>query len=140
MGGFHPERIDPATWPAIFAVLEPGIARGDYLVTELVDELVDNTAQLWVLRKGGDPVAAAVSELVETPVGRIVHGRLCAGKGMASWVDDLIACIRSHAERVGAFKITVDGRSGWRRVLESRGWRLEAVTMALPLKVETVYG
>lgn len=131
---FAPERIDPATWPAIHAVLAPGIARGDYTVTELVDELVDNTAQLWVMRKGGDPIAAAVSELVQTPAGLIVHGRLCAGRGMAGWVDDLIACIRAHADQVGAFKITVDGRAGWERVLGARGWKREAITMALPLK------
>lgn len=133
---FAPERIDTATWPAIFAVLQPGIARGDYTVAELVDELVDNTAQLWVLRKGGDPVAAAVSELVQTPLGLTVHGRLCAGRGMASWVDDLIGCIRAHAEQVGAHEITVDGRFGWARVLGARGWKRKAITMALPLKTK----
>ncbi len=131
---FRPERIDPATWPAIHALLEPGIARGDYTVVELVDELVDNTAQLWVHRKGGDPVAAAVSEVVSTPLGLVVHGRLCAGKGMAEWVDDLIACIRGHAEMMGAVEITVDGRAGWERVLGARGWKRKAVTMALPVR------
>lgn len=130
---FVPERIAPATWPAIHALLAPGIARGDYSTEELIDELLANTAQLWVLRKGGDPVAAAVSEVVEVPLGRIVHGRLCAGRGMASWVDDLIASISQFAERVGAFKITVDGRAGWRRVLEARGWRLASVTMEMPV-------
>jgi hypothetical protein len=130
---FVPEHIHPDTWPAIHAVLAPGIARGDYTTAELVDELIENTAQLWVLRKGGDPIAAAVSELVETPLGRIVHGRLCAGTGMPLWIDDLIATIRGFAEEVGAYRITVDGRAGWRTVLESRGWRLASVTMALDL-------
>lgn len=133
---FAPERIDVATWPAIYAVLEPGIARGDYTAAELVDELVDNTAQLWVLRKGGDPIAAAVSELVQTPAGPIVHGRLCAGRGMNAWVDDLISCIRDHAAVVGAIEITVDGRAGWERVLRARGWQRKSVTMALPLKMK----
>ncbi len=133
---FRPERIDPATWPAIYAILAPGIARGDYTARELVDELIDNTAQLWVLRKGGDPIAAAVSELVQSPAGLTVHGRLCAGRGMASWVDDLIDCIRAHAEVVGASEITVDGRFGWARVLGARGWKRKAITMALPLETK----
>lgn len=133
---FAPERIHPSTWPAIFAVLEPGMRHADYTASDLVNDLVDNLAQLWVLRKGGDPIAAAVSELVPTPTGLVVHGRLCAGERMGEWVDDLIACIRAHAERVGATRIEIDGRSGWKRVLGRRGWGVARITMALPIETK----
>jgi hypothetical protein len=78
-----PEAIDIETWPAIYAVLEPAIRRGDCTVAEIIDELIANTAQLWVLRKGGDPVAVAVSELAPSPqAGSFMcassRGRTCA--------------------------------------------------------------
>lgn len=127
---FHPEPINADSWPAIFALLKPAIEHGaDATVTELIDDLLANNAQLWVKRKGGDPIAAAVSELNRTPRGHIVHGRLLAGKGMALWVDELIDCIAEHARYVGAIGITITGRKGWSRVLSRRGWRERAVVM-----------
>lgn len=128
---FAPENIHPGTWPALHALLAPAIKHGnDSTVAELIDELLAHTAQLWVKRtKGGDPIAVAVSELVPTPSGPLVHGRLLAGRGMALWVDELIACISDHGRYVGAIGISITGRKGWVRVLGKRGWKERAVTM-----------
>ncbi len=133
---FRPEPIDAATWPAIFAILRPAIERTTTVepVAELIDELLSHRAQLWVSRtEGGDPIAAAVSELIRTPKGHLVNGRLLAGKGMALWVDDLIACIAEHAAYVGAIGIRITGRKGWAKVLGDRGWRERAVVMEMEL-------
>jgi hypothetical protein len=128
---FAPEPIHADTWPAIFAILKPAIERsGDATVASLIDDLLSHEAQLWVKRsEGGDPIAAAVSELERTPRGLLVHGRLLAGKGMAHWVDDLIACIAEHGKYVGAIGIKISGRKGWVRVLSARGWRVRDYVM-----------
>jgi hypothetical protein len=133
-----PEAIDIETWPAIYAVLEPAIRRGDCTVAEIIDELIANTAQLWVLRKGGDPVAVAVSELAPSPSGRFVHVRLVAGKDMRSWLDELIECMTFHALKQNAVGISCEGRDGWERVLGSRGWKRRSITMALAFEPEAV--
>lgn len=129
---FRPEEIDPATWPAIFAILRPAIERTTTTepVADLIDELLSHRAQLWVSRtEGGDPIAAAVSELIRTPRGHLVNGRLLAGRGMGLWLDDLIACIAEHAAYVGAIGIQITGRKGWARVLARRGFRERAIVM-----------
>lgn len=133
-----PETIHIDTWPLIYAVLEPAIRRSDSSVTELIDELIGQTAQLWVLRKGGDPQAAAVSELDSTPSGPFVHVRLVSGKDMDSWLDSLIECMTFHALNRGAIGISCEGRSGWERVLGKRGWKRRSITMALAFEPEAV--
>lgn len=133
-----PETIHIDTWPQIYAVIEPAIRRGDFTVAELIDELISCSAQLWVLRKGGDPVAAAVSELDSTPSGPFVHVRLLSGKGMASWLDGLIECLTFHALNRGAVGISCEGRSGWERILGRRGWKRRSITMALAFEPEAV--
>lgn len=125
---FTPERIDPSTWPPIFRLLEPAMQRCGSTAIELVDELVSGTAQLWVLRKGGDPVAAAVSELLPSPSGMVVHGRLLAG----GHVDEAVETVTHHAREVGAVAVRIEGRRGWERRL--KGWRRAAVVMELPLE------
>lgn len=134
---FAPEPIRSETWPAIFAILKPAIERSnDATVAELIDDLLSSNAQLWVKRepKGGDPVAAAVSELERSPRGLLVHGRLLAGQGMAHWVDELIACISEHAKYIGAVGIKISGRKGWVRVLSARGWRVRDYVMETKLE------
>lgn len=131
---FKPEPIAATTWPAIFAVLKPAIEHGnDATVASLIDDLLAGNAQLWVKRENEGPVAVAVSELVRTPRGYVVHGRLLAGRGMARWVDELITCIAEHARYVGAVGISITGRKGWVRVLGSRGWSERAVVMECTL-------
>lgn len=128
---FAPEVINADTWPAIFALLKPAIELGgDATVAELIDDLIANNAQLWVKRsEGGDPIAAGVSELVKTPRGYMVHGRLLAGRDMVNWLDELIACIAEHAGYVGAVGISLTGRRGWVRVLRNRGFATRAIVL-----------
>lgn len=127
-----PESIDSNTWAPISALLAPAVEQGgEETVTTLIDELLANTAQLWVLRKGGDPIAVAVTELVNSPAGPVVHGRYLAGHGMADWIDDLVETIASHARSIGARGIEIKGRPGWARMLGARGWRHRATVMAL---------
>jgi hypothetical protein len=136
---FAPEHIHADTWPPIFAVLRPAMLRAGYTSTELIDDLLSGDAQLWVLRKGGDPIAAAVSQLVIEPEGKIVKGHLLANPhGLRGAVEDAIACVTDHAKAMGAVGIEVTGRPGWLRRLKSKGWRQKAVTMRLDLVPEGV--
>lgn len=131
---WQPETIDTITWPAISAVLLPAVEEGgEETLASLIDELILNTAQLWVLRKGGDPVAVAVTELANSPGGPVVHGRYLAGHGMADWIDDLVATIATHARVIGARGIEIKGRPGWAKVLGAKGWRHRATVMTMEL-------
>lgn len=124
---FAREPLTADNWPAAFRLLEPAMKRCGSTPEELIDQFLDGTADLWILRKGGDPVAAAMSEVVETPQGKLVHGRLLGG----GYVDEAIAAVRAHAREVGAKTVRIEGRMGWKRKLESRGWRQAGVIMEL---------
>jgi len=128
---FCPEPLDPATWPAICALLRPAIERGgDTTIPELIDELLSGHAQLWVKRDDAGPVAAAVTTL---HTDRTVHCQLLGGHGIHDWVDDLIASVEAVARPVGVEAFTIEGRVGWERFLGRRGWRKKKVVMELML-------
>ena len=136
---FAPETISVDTWPAIFPVLESAMKRAGYSAPELIDDLLSGHAQLWVLREGGDPKAAAVSQVVTEPDGLVVKGLILANPhGLRSAVDDAVSCVTRHAREVGAVAIDITGRAGWLRKLSAKGWRQSAVTMRLALEPEGV--
>lgn len=128
---FKPEPLDPATWPQIHALLLPAIEHGgDTTTHELIDQLLSGHAQLWVKREDGDPIAVAVTTL---HTDRTVHCQLLGGKGLAMWMDELIAAVAKVARPVGVVAFTINGRVGWERLLGARGWRKKAVVMELTL-------
>jgi hypothetical protein len=125
---FAPENIHPDSWPQIYAIIAPALARAGTSASDLIDELLANTAQLWVKRGGSDQVlAAAITELLSSPDGVFVHGRILAGK--ASDIDQAIAVVTHHARMIGAKGIRIEGRNGWERILSAKGWTRRAVVM-----------
>ena len=126
---FAPETIDVATWPKIYALLAPEIERQGITVTEVIDELLTNTAQLWVLRRGGDPYAVGVSRLEQTSKGLMVRAWLLAGEQMEDWLGDLILTVARKASEVGAVGFRLEGRPGWGPTLRKRGFKTQAVVM-----------
>ena len=126
---FAPETIDVTTWPAIYEVLKPEIERQGLSVTEVIDELLSNTAQLWVMRRGGDPYAVGVSRLEETGKGRMVRAWLLAGQHMDDWLGDFILTVGRKASEVGAVGFRLEGRPGWSPTLRKRGFKMSSVVM-----------
>lgn len=130
---FRRELPAPENWPAIHALLRPAIAHGgDTDVIELIDDLLDARAQLWVKRSGGPdnpPLAAAVT----TVSGTSLHCQLLGGRGMNDWLDELIDTVAACARPRGIKRFTMEGRSGWKRVLAQKGWRQRRIAMELEL-------
>lgn len=128
------EPIDPATWPGIYALLEPAIEQSDTTARGLIDDLLAGDAQLWTWR---DPElrGACITELIDGPRGRSLHCSLLAGHDFEEWADQLIEGILIQARPLGVQSVTVEGRLGWERALGKRGWKRKAVIMELRLGV-----
>lgn len=122
---FAREPIDAATWPQIHALLAPALQVTGESAADLIDLLLANTNQLWVKREGGDPTAAAVSE-IEPPETLCI--RLLGGKDIASWIDEAVATIAHEAPAV-ASKIRVEVSPGLERVLREHGFTRARVVM-----------
>jgi hypothetical protein len=117
------EPISIETWPQIYALLAPAMERTGEHVSSLIDLLLANRNQLWVKREGGDPVAAAVSE-IEPPSTLCI--RLMGGKNIASWIDEAVAAIEANAPGT---KVRVEVIPALERVLREHGFRKSKVEM-----------
>lgn len=123
------EHIHIDTWPEIYPLLAPAMALTGETPAELIDLLLSHHNQLWVLRKGGDPIAAAVSELETTSKGLLVHVRLMGGEGMAGWVQEAVRTITHSAHQQGAVGVRVEVIPALERVLRERGFKRAKIIM-----------
>lgn len=122
---FARERINAGTWPQIHALLAPALERTGENVSDLIDLLLADRNQLWVKREGGDPKAAAVSEL-EPPDTLCI--RLLGGKDMTSWIDEAMETI-AHEAKCVASKVRVEVIPGLERVLREHGFTKTKILM-----------
>jgi hypothetical protein len=121
---FLREPIHIDTWPQIHALLAPALALTGEGVSSLIDLLLTGQNQLWVLREGGDPIAAAVAE----DEGGVLCIRLMGGKDMIRWIGDAVNTIRLQAQEK---QVRVEVVPGLERVLRERGFRKSKVVMEL---------
>jgi hypothetical protein len=130
---WQPEHIDIETWPAVYALLAPALDETGENVSELIDLLISHGNQLWVNREGGDPTAAAVTELETVCGSPCICVRLMGGEKMASWVREAVNVIGREARSVGATKVRVEVIPALERVLRERGFKRSKVAMDLPI-------
>jgi hypothetical protein len=130
---FRAEQIDIETWPAVYALLAPALDVSGEPVSELIDLLLSHSNQLWVNREGGDPVAAAVSELETISGAPCLCIRLLGGKNIASWINEAVNIIGREARVVGATRVRVEVVPGLERVLREKGFRKAKVAMEMPV-------
>jgi hypothetical protein len=121
---FIREPIHIDTWPAIHALIAPALDLTGENVSSLIDLLLSGQNQLWVLREGGDPTAAAVSE----DDGETLCIRLMGGKDIVRWIGDAVNTIRLEAH---GKHVRVEVVPGLERVLRERGFRKSKVVMEL---------
>lgn len=122
---FVREPITADTWPALHALLAPALTLTGESASDLIDLLLANRSQLWVKWEGGDPVAAAVSEI--EPAGTLCI-RLLGGRHIAAWIDEAIEAIARHAPEV-ASRVRVEVSPGMERVLREHGFSRARVVM-----------
>jgi hypothetical protein len=109
-------------WPWI----EPHIRAGcEAVTTENTPEFVKEEALadrrvLWVIFDTDDPfpflAAFATGERI-TNRGRVVFIDVIGGRNRGCWLTTCLAELEAQAKAMGAVKIEIEGRRGWRRVL-----------------------
>lgn len=110
-----PERIDEV-WPHVESFLGAACARsGDWTLEALRGALDSVEMLLWVLWDGEKLRAAAVTEVVIVPRGKICRIVACGGARAVPWPQAL-APIEAYARAIGCKAMRIDGRCGWRRV------------------------
>jgi len=107
--------VTPQTWAACRDWLLPALQAEDGDEAALRAEIHSGRAQLWA----GEG-AAVVSQCVEASTGRSLHIWL-AGGALAG-VLALRPGIEAWARGLGCEAITIEGRTGWARVLRAHGY------------------
>ena len=94
---------------------------------DIVDGIISGHMQLWVGESG-----CAVTEILVYPNKKILHVFLAGGK-MGHGIDQIMDMHDSaveFAKRENCQGMTVSGRAGWKKMLQSRGWKQQFVTLA----------
>jgi hypothetical protein len=84
--------------------------------------LAHGDMQMWTAGTPEDGVkAVAITEIIDTPEGRIAGVPIVAGDDLAAWID-YAETIETWAKLNGCDWLQGQGRKGWRRVLKRYGW------------------
>lgn len=108
--------MTPQTWTACRSWLLPALRPEDGDEAALKAEILSGKAQLWAGEAG-----ALVTQCVEGAHGRSLHVWLAGGR-----LDTILALrpgIEAWARGLGCLCVTIEGRSGWARVLRTHGYR-----------------
>ena len=94
---------------------------------DIVDGVMSGHMQLWSGANG-----CAVTEILVYPNKKILHVFLAGGaKGHGiDQITDMHDSAVEFAKRENCQGMTVSGRAGWKKILASRGWKQQFVTLA----------
>lgn len=105
-------------WRDIGRLLHRAVERGGNDWAEVVAQLDDGRAQLWLGLEDGEPVVAGVSRLD----GDTLEIWLVGGTVLSGFIPNLETVVEA-ATQAGARRGTITGRKGWQRVLRPYGWQ-----------------
>ena len=109
----------------IQSALDKGGDTHDFI--DIVDGVISGHMQLWSGASG-----CAVTEILVYPNKKILHVFLAGGdqghgiEQITDMHDDAV----NWAKAQGCQGMSISGRKGWKKVLESRGWRQQFTTLA----------
>lgn len=117
-------KVDEATWARCAPLLRQALdeAGNTHTLADVRAEIEADRAELWVSLN-----SVAVTEVLEYPRVKVLHVWLAAGA-----LDEILAgdtAIERFARHVGASRLTVSGRPGWKKALAGRGYTARAVQL-----------
>lgn len=84
------------------------------------------------LRLHSLPNSVIVTEVINYPQGRYLHGFLAAGD--LDEITEEVRKLESTATQLGCVGVSIAGRPGWKRVFNKLGWKPSVVVMSKNLK------
>jgi|TARA_R100000951_G_scaffold90672_1_gene78968 hypothetical protein len=93
---------------------------------DIVDGIISGNMQLWLGANG-----CAITEIVVYPNKKVLHVFLAGGdKGLGiEQITDMHDDAIEFGKQQGCVGMTVTGRKGWKKVLQSRGWSEQFTTL-----------
>lgn len=104
------------------ALLAKAIRRGPHTADEIQDAVKAGRMQVWPGQR-----SVAITQIFDRPGKKVCHV-LCAAGDIAE-LEQMEQAAAIWAKAQGCTAMTQNGRRGWRRILNKRGWRETTVTM-----------
>tara|TARA_R110000787_G_scaffold42047_1_gene103377 strand:+ start:16465 stop:16845 length:381 start_codon:yes stop_codon:yes gene_type:complete len=95
---------------------------GTHSFEDISDGIASGHMQIWPTDK-----ACAVTQIVVYPQKKVLHVFLAAGD--LDQITDAIEAVENWGKAQGCESLTMNGRFGWQRVLNKRGWTPTMVMM-----------
>ena len=89
---------------------------GPYSLEDILYELREGKAQLWLVMSNRQIKAIVVTVIKEFPQAKVCSVWLCAGSEVQKWLH-LLTQIEDWAKAHKCHAISVSGRSGWEKIL-----------------------
>jgi len=122
-------------WPTVDEMLEKaaGTTDGRFDKLSILDELIENRIQLWVVYEDSIPVAAVTTRLSQFREFKSLSIDWVGGEKMGEWIDQVLSTIKLFAKDNGCKRLEGRGRTGWKRVLKRYGWRPQYIAYEVEL-------
>lgn len=116
--GYIRKPLQDAGWKAARTALDPAMSRGGLDWPSIERGLADDTMQLVVIGREGDPrlLAYAIVRSAVTCGGEFLEIIAAAGREYKTWAAWGMAALREAARNTGMIGVQWTGRKGWRRV------------------------
>lgn len=112
-----PGRIEEI-WPHIEPWFAKAVAQcGDWTVDAIREGVGAERMLLWILWDGEALKAAAVTQLIIVPRGKVCTVVACGGSAAGSW-KSAISPIEKYAKEEGCVSMRIQGRVAWTRVFD----------------------
>ena len=122
----------------IWEDVEPLLKQGEellapwYSLADIHTLLHGGRLVLWTAADEGGIVLVMLVELIKFPASEIVRVLYIGGSGVKR-ILPLVDFLHLWARRQGADRIEINGRPGWLRLLEPKGYLFESITLVREL-------
>ncbi len=97
------------------AIFQRGFETSGVAYSQLIEDLEDKRALLWIVLQDNEALATALTEIVD--------GKVCVfgvgGKKLRLWAQPLLDRLADYARAEGGGGVVFSGKKGWGRVLGS---------------------
>jgi hypothetical protein len=110
--------------PYVICFINDAVERcGDWTLAEVVYLLQGAQALLWVIWDGENFAAAAISQLIKVPRGKVCQVIACGGAA-ESWPNALRP-VEEYAKAENCIAMRIQGRPGWSRLFSQHAYKTQ---------------
>lgn len=111
---------------------------GRYTVEDIKRCLSENPMQqLWIAYQDGLVYGAVITEVIEYPQMRALVMHFTGGVQLPKWKSEMLALLQRFAKDHGCKTIESFGRTGWKRVFKSDGFKSKFMFYELSVEGNT---